>query len=267
MITSADNKQIKEVIKLNTNSRARRKAGLFVVEGRKMFMEAPMDRIDHIYVQRTFYEGEGREELLNKDSSLTEDSALVEIVDDKVFKLMSDTLTPQGILTLVKAKDYSLDDLFASGKKPLIMVLESLQDPGNFGTILRTGEGAGVTGIIVNNTTVDRFNPKTIRSTMGSVYRMPVYETDDIPKTLDELKKRGVKTYAAHLKGENEFYQEDYREATAFLIGNEGKGLSDEVSDAADILIRIPMEGEVESLNAGVAASLLMYESLRQRRL
>ena len=150
-------------------------------------------------------------------------------------------------------------------KAPFLMILEDLQDPGNMGTILRTAEGAGVTGIILSKNCVDLYNPKVIRSTMGSIYRMPVMQAD-LLEILPVLKENKIQTYAAHLKGKNWYHEEDYTEGTAFLIGNEGNGLSDELSDSADCLIKIPMEGKVESLNAAMAAGILMYETARQRR-
>ena len=152
------------------------------------------------------------------------------------------------------------------GERTHLLLLESVQDPGNLGTMVRTGEGAGITGVIMNRTTVDLFNPKTIRSTMGSIYRVPYVIADDFVATLQELKAKGVSLYAAHLKGEKQYDAFDYTEPTGFMIGNEGNGLSDEVADAADTYIRIPMEGQVESLNAAISASLLMYECNRQRR-
>ena len=145
------------------------------------------------------------------------------------------------------------------------MILESIQDPGNLGTIIRTGEGAGISGVIVNKETVDLYNPKTIRGTMGSIYRIPVIVAQDLVSVVKELQQRGVEVFAAHLKGTKDMYDMDFRGGCAFLIGNEGNGLSDELSDVADTYLRIPMEGEVESLNAGIAASLLMYETKRQR--
>ena len=177
---------------------------------------------------------------------------------------MSDTQTPQGILCLVKIPSYSLEDVLA-GENPLILVLEDLQDPGNVGTILRTGEGAGVTGVIMSRNTVDLFNPKTIRSTMGSVYRMPFFCAEDMGAVMDALSARRICTCAAHLRGERSYTQEDYRRPCAFLIGNEGNGLSDSLAGRADRLVRIPMAGKVESLNAAIASAVLMYEANRQR--
>lgn len=286
MITSSDNKQVKLVNKLNNKAKARQEASLFVVEGIKMFLEAPIDRIEHVYMEESFFNSDEGQDVLRRRrmnldakastrkevSQESDEGAFVDgdgrfdIVKDNVFSTMSDTVTPQGVITLVKIKENNLDDICKSdSKKPLIMILESIQDPGNLGTIFRTGEGAGVTGIIVNKTTVDRFNPKAIRATMGSIYRMPVYESENLSKTIDELKNRDIEVYAAHLRGNEAYTAMNYQGGTAFLIGNEGNGLTDEIADKADKYVLIPMEGQLESLNAGVAAALLMYEAKRQR--
>ena len=127
------------------------------------------------------------------------------------------------------------------------------------------GEGAGVTGVIMSPNTVDIYNPKTIRSTMGSIFRVPFIYVQDFGEAVSECQKSGVKVYAAHLDGNNTYLGEDYSTPTAFLIGNEGNGLTDDITKQADTLIRIPMEGEVESLNAAIACTILTYEAVRQR--
>ena len=139
-------------------------------------------------------------------------------------------------------------------------------DPGNLGTILRTAEGAGVDGVILSKESVDIYNPKTIRSTMGSVYRLPFLYVDSIESILPVLKKHHVHTYAAHLKGKNSYEQENYCGGTAFFIGNEGNGLTDKLTDKVQKKIKIPMCGKVESLNAAMASGLLVYEARRQRQ-
>ena len=147
-----------------------------------------------------------------------------------------------------------------------LLVLDNLQDPGNLGTILRTAEGAGVTGIIISKESVDIYNPKVIRSTMGSIYRVPFVYVEDLKEAIAKVKAHGIFTYAAHLDGKNSYDKEDYTKKTAFLIGNEGNGLRKEIADLADTWIRIPMQGQVESLNAAIATSVLMFETARQRR-
>lgn len=178
---------------------------------------------------------------------------------------MSDTAAPQGILCVMRQKKYALADLLAA-KNPLLMILEDIQDPGNLGTILRTGEGAGIGGVIMSRETADIYNPKTIRSTMGSIYRVPFVYVSSLEETSVQLKAAGIRLFAAHLKGKSWYDGEDYRKGSAFLIGNEGNGLREETAALADTYIKIPMEGRVESLNAAMASGILMYEAARQRR-
>lgn len=264
MITSTSNQQMKNLSALLKKSKERKTQGVFVAEGPKMCFEAPRELVKAVYVSESFLEDAGAESHLlaycNEGAHIP-----YEVVADSVFRGISDTQTPQGIMSVVQMPQYELQDLFA-GERTLLLVLESIQDPGNLGTMLRTGEGAGVTGVVMNRTTVDLFNPKTIRSTMGSLYRVPFFVADELTDTLLAIKKQGVRLYAAHLKGTMSYDEPDYCPPSAFLIGNEGNGLSDEIAGMADTYIRIPMQGQVESLNAAVSASLLMYECNRQRR-
>ena len=129
-----------------------------------------------------------------------------------------------------------------------------------------SGEGAGITGVVMSSDTADIYNPKVIRSTMGSVLRVPFVYASDLKEACEQMKKAGISLYAAHLKGMHNYDQEDYTKDTGFLIGNEAKGLTDEMAAVADTYIKIPMAGQVESLNAAVASSVLMFEAARQRR-
>ena len=267
MITSMSNSQIKHIQQLMKIAKARRESGLFVVEGIKMFREAPKERIHRVYASVSFLESKDNRTIL-EEKGFGPGSPEMEEVEDKIFRSLSDTVTPQGILCLVRQINTPLSSMLETedGQEPLLMILEDLQDPGNLGTILRTGEGAGVSGVILNKNCVDLYNPKVIRSTMGSVYRVPVLTVDSILDILPELKRQGVRTYAAHLQGAHFYDQENLGGKAAFFIGNEGNGLSDDLSGRADCLIKIPMMGQVESLNAAMAAGILMYEASRQRR-
>ena len=223
-----------------------------------MVREIPADAVKTLYVA---------ESMTDKFADICNQiPAEVEIVRDSVFQSMSDTNTPQGILAEVYQTATTEDDLFAGDAAPFLLIIERLQDPGNLGTIIRTAEGAGVTGIILSADTVDIYNPKVIRSTMGSVFRVPFFYTDDLEQTVLDLKARGIRVFAAHLAGKNNYEQEDYTGNTAFLIGNEGNGLTEKLSNMADTWVKIPMAGKVESLNAAIAASILMFETARQRR-
>lgn len=237
--------------------KARREHGLFVAEGRKMFMEAPPSWVERVFVSERIKDEDAP--LFGRASSFP-----YEVVSEGVFTKMSDTMTPQGVLTLLKTPAYTPEDL----KKPsgLYVVLENLQDPGNLGTILRAGEAAGLCGVFMTRGCVDITSPKVIRSTMGSIYRLPFMTVESVKETASLLRDWGVAMYAAHLKGERAYDEENYLSGTAFFIGNEGNGLTEEASREADTLIKIPMEGEAESLNAAVACAILTFEAARQRR-
>ena len=265
MISSTSNQKVKQTAALAKKAKYRTETGLFVVEGPKMTVELPDDRIQQIYVTEHFLE----EEKKKADSALYQKLKrlkCVETVTDEVLKAMSDTQTPQGILALAKQYHYELKDLFSQSGAAHFIILERLQDPGNLGTILRAGEAAGITGVIMDSQTADIYNPKVIRSTMGAVFRVPFVYVEDLKAALGQLKQHGVHLYAAHLKGQNSYDQEDYTESTGFLIGNEAQGLSDEIASLADTYVKIPMAGSVESLNAAIASSVLMFEAARQRR-
>ncbi|MGN0243661.1 MAG: TrmH family RNA methyltransferase [Lachnospiraceae bacterium] len=257
VISSAANAQIKNIRKLIKSRKERNAQGVFVVEGIRMFLEVPKDMLVSVYVTEEF----AREHA-------TELAGLgYDVVAPHVFESISDTKTPQGVLAVVKQPYYELktildDNHNAPNQKPCLLVLENVQDPGNLGTILRTAEGAGVTGIIMSENTVDIFNPKVIRSTMGAIFRVPFTYVKDLIETVNAFEH--ITTYAAHLDG-SDFYQEELTGGIAFFIGNEGNGLSEKITKCAHRKIRIPMCGQVESLNAAVATTVLVYEALRQR--
>ena len=261
MINSTSNKQVKRVVSLRSKAKARREEGMYVVEGLRMCRELNPEDVDALYVTENFAGDTDNRKWMGRFRP--------ETVSDVVMNVMADTQTPQGVLAVVRQKRYTMDDIVKpapDGRALAIMVLETIQDPGNLGTIIRAGEGAGITGIVMNHDTADIYNPKVIRSTMGSIFRMPFVYADDLQDACLLMKNRGVRLFAAHLKGMNNYDQEDYTDNVGFLIGNEANGLTEEATSLADCLVKIPMEGKVESLNAAIAASVLMFETARQRR-
>jgi TrmH family RNA methyltransferase len=260
MISSTSNPQIKNLIQLQTKPKERQEQKAFVVEGIKMFEEAKAGgHLMKAYISEKLYE---------EKISLQPDYFIgtsYEIVTEQVMKAASDTLSPQGILAIVRKQGYSIEELIHKDDINLVL-LEDIRDPGNLGTIIRTAEGAGVTGIILSQASVDLYNPKVIRSTMGAIYRMPIVYAEDFLETLRVIKAAGISVYAAHLQAALEYDRISYPAKTAILIGNEARGLSEEAAGLSTSNIIIPMEGKVESLNAGVAASILMYEIYRQKR-
>ncbi len=255
MITSMSNPTIKNVAKLIKQSKERRKQGTFIVEGVRMFSEIPEEKHVESFVTMDFYD---------KHRQMFEGISY-ELVADNVMESLSDTKTPQGVISIVKQLSYGIDEI-CGADVPLIIALENIQDPGNLGTIVRTAEGAGASGIIMSRDTADVYNPKVVRSTMGSIFRVPFLYVDDIAGCIKDLSGKGFNTYSAHLQGTS-FYDFNYMKPTVFVMGNEGNGLTDAVSGATDHKILIPMKGRVESLNVATASTVLMYEAMRQRSL
>ena len=283
----------KEIKELEKSRKARDAQGLFVVEGKKMFLEAPVESLVCVIAEKDF--SEANPKLLER---LPGGVPVIADVRAERFAGLSDTKTPQGILAVLKKPSikpkeilrrlseggrgvpdsgeplYNIEETLRPAlkagkpvrKAPLLLFLEDLQDPGNAGTILRTAEAAGVDAVFCTKNTVDYYHPKTIRSTMGSIFRVPQCVVEDVPDFFGTLRKAGIRSFAAHLRGKRAYDEEDYRGGSIFLIGNEGSGLSETAAAGADALIRIPMAGEVESLNAAMAAGILMFEASRQRR-
>lgn len=277
MITSASNEKVKHVAALQQKAKQRAEEGLFVLEGGRLFWEAPDSLIREVYVTEQFLGRAengaccGRSEAQHcaerkPDAGILEKLSRTgyELVSEQAFQKMSDTKTPQGILAVLEWQRYGREELF--GVSPLLLLLENIQDPGNLGTMLRTAEGAGVSGIILSPGCADIYQPKTVRSTMGSLFRVPFYRSAELDQEIRFLQQNDVTVYAAYLEGSECYDEASYLGGCAFLIGNEGNGLSREAAMAADARIRIPMAGKLESLNAGVSAAILLYEAARQRR-
>ena len=246
---------------LLSSAKERTASGCFAAEGWRMVSETPPDRIRLLLLSEHFAGSEAA-----KQSTLIRSipADRVFVVSDRVFDAISDTRTPQGIMAAVEKENRTPEDLLRADHA-LIIFLENLQDPGNLGTIVRTAECAGATGIIMSRGTADIYNPKTVRSTMGSLYRMPFAYTDDLPGVILRAKQQGLRVFAAHLEASELYTKKEYTGSCAFVIGNEGRGLTDAAAAAADEKVFIPMAGNAESLNAAVSAAILMYEAVRQR--
>ena len=256
MITSVSNPAVKDVVLWQTKAKARRESGFFVVEGLRLVREAPPEDVVRAYATEEFAASEEGAELCEILDA--------EFVSENVMARMSDTKTPQGILAVVRQKPGTLQKILEA-PGPLL-ILEHVQDPGNVGTLFRTAEAAGAAGILIDEETADPLQPKVVRGTMGAIFRLPFAVSEDLPAALLELKARGMTLYAAHLEGSREYDRVSYPPRAAFLLGNEGNGLSDAVTALADERIRIPMAGWTESLNVSTAGAVLLYEHFRQRR-
>lgn len=235
-------KKIREVRALCERQSARRKSGLFVTEGERICGEIPKEDIVSVYMSES-YRRQHQEERCDY------------LMKDAEFQKLADTKHPQGILAVVKQRSCRLEDVKDGA---LYIILETLQDPGNLGTVIRTAEAAGVSAVIMNKGCADIYSPKVVRSTMGSIFRVPFIYTEDLAGTVEELKNNSITVYAADVAGRN-IYEMEPASRRAYMIGNEGNGLTDEARRLADEIISIPMAGRVESLNAAVSAALLMY--------
>ena len=254
MITNLQGAQMKHVRDLLARSRSREESGEYVAEGLRMCREIAPEDLVSLYVSESFRKKFGPAEF-----------AQGELVSDSVMEKLSDTKSPQGVLAVARKPRWNREELFARECVSLLF-LEHVQDPGNLGTMIRCAEGAGIDGLIVSADSADVWNPKVVRATMGSLLRVPVIVVPDFSEALEEAKASGIRLFAAHLRGEMNYDQVRYPEKTGVLIGNEANGLTEEAAERCDCLVRIPMEGKVESLNAAIAASVFMYEIYRQKR-
>lgn len=261
-IISSQNPLIKEIKGLN-RKKNRWKNRLFIIEGIKIIEEAIINeiRIKNILFSDGFLESEEGnifyERVKNWDN--------VNKISESLFKSISDTENPQGIMAICEFNIRSLLDIDYL-KNPSILFLDAVQDPGNMGTIIRTADAFKIDGIILGEGCVDPYNLKVVRSTMGSIFRVPLYISSDSIKTIVELKNKGFDILATSLDG-RPIFDSDFNGKFIYVIGNEANGVDPRILDMADRCIKIPMPGNAESLNAGVAASIIMYEVMRSRNI
>ncbi len=261
-IQSSQNNTIKEIKALH-QKKHRDSQGMYFVEGIRFVSDAVDNGqvIIKAVISDKLESLNGGELLISKLSEVCSD---IYNVADKLFKEISDTQSPQGALAVLKKQTAEIGEALSEGKS--MVVLDSLQDPGNVGTIIRTADAAGVSAVLMTRGCVDVYSPKVLRSTMGSVFHIPIIEDLDIINTIQLLKSKGYKVIASHLHGQNNYYDEDLTCKSAIIVGNEANGISEETAALSDKLVRIPMPGRTESLNASVAASIMIYELVRQNR-
>ena len=249
LITSRENETIKMIKKMK-NKKYRNNC--FIIEGTKMLEEA----ID---------------ESANIQLIVICENAIIDLdiseyktieVTKKIFDELTDVVTPQGVLAIIKI-DNTESEINLS--QDYILALDGIQDPGNLGTIIRTADSANLKQIIVSKNTVDAYSSKVIRSTMGGIFRVKIIEVDDLNETLKSLQGNGFEIVTTSLATENSIYDVNYSKKVV-IIGNEANGVSKEIQDISNIKVKIPMLGKTESLNASVAAGIMIYEYVRQKR-
>lgn len=266
IITSENNPLIKDIKSLKIK-KYREQNRLFFIEGIKFIEEALTsdEDIKSIIISETVQKDGKIQGIIHKIKQKERKTRLYS-VPDNILKQLSDTETPQGIIAVVKMKNYDLVEIMNRNKKNnLFVILDAVQDPGNMGTIIRTADAADFDAIIATKGCVDFYNPKVLRSTMGSIFHIPVINANDLSQLITNLKSKSIKIYASHLNAQKYFYDLDMSKDTAIIIGNEANGISDQTASLADELIKIPMPGKAESLNASIAAGILIYETVRQR--
>ena len=259
--TEMTNERIKKVKKLR-EPKERAEKRLFLIEGVRLLEEAVKEEADIEEVLFTEKLGDSvrGSHIL---ASLRKMDIQTSQIPEKVMDALSETETPQGITAVVKQLNWGFKDM--TEERKTVVIACGLQDPGNLGTIIRTADAGGCGGVITTNNAVDAYNHKVIRATMGSIFRMPVVKVADRKDIISELKKAGYQIIATTAHSRSSYLDIDYTKPSALLIGQEGSGISEEWLESADFKAFIPMKEGVESLNAAVSASIMIYEAFRQR--
>jgi TrmH family RNA methyltransferase len=247
------NEKIRLVRTLLEKRKARRNEGRFVVEGPHLVEEAG-ELIDFVLYA----------ENLPIVAKLKEKVDCFKVSKEQ-FADISEVETPQWVLAVVSEKKYGIKDAL-KGANPLVIFCVEVQDPGNLGTIIRTADAVGATGVILSKGSVDLYNGKTVRSTMGSLFHLPVVHVDDAAETIGYLKERKVRVVATDMSAKKDYFSAEYKKPTVVLVGNEGAGLPKDILALADDTVKIPMPGKAESLNVGISTAVVLYEAMRQRK-
>ncbi|OAS15423.1 rRNA methyltransferase [Paenibacillus oryzisoli] len=257
-IMSVQNTRVKDWAQL-LERRGRDKQGKYIIEGYHVIEEALKAGAE---VEAILFLAE--KGIPSELAALAGDRAVEWIgVSAAVLAKCSDAQTPQGVVAIVRRPQVGMDELLA-GEHDLVVVLDGVQDPGNLGTIIRSADAVGAKAVVLGRGTVDLFNPKTIRSTMGSMYHLPIVEAD-LGALLPRARERGVRLVTTSLQAQGSCYDTDLRQPTWLIFGNEAKGVSPEVAAQSDVQVIIPMQGKAESLNVAMAATVLLFEAARQR--
>ncbi len=264
VISSATNPKIKFALNLQ-QKKYRDKHGLFMLEGVRNaeLAIASASEIQMCFVTEKAMQNDRAQSIVNQ---LEKTSCLVYTVPESIYHKISDTESPQGLMLVIKMMNTSLDELLPTeSKSPFYLVLDRLQDPGNIGTIIRTADAMGVSGILCLNKTCDIFSPKVVRSAMGSLFNVPIVTKLSEIELLRFVQKNSLKLYATALdKTAVSCWNADFTSGCVVILGNEANGICRELLDSADEKIYIPMAGNAESLNVANACSMIIYERCRQ---
>ena len=265
-ITSAQNQKIRTLLELQEKSKVRRKEGLFVVEGRRELLhciEAGYEPFT-LFICRDILSDRDLDEILGaiEENFCGMMCQIIEIPQYLYDKVAYRGGT-EGVIAEMRCKSLSLESLKLK-ESPLVVILESVEKPGNLGAVLRSADASGVDAVIVCDPLTDMYNPNLIRSSIGAIFTVPV-ATATSEETIAWLKAEGIKIYTAQLQDSEWYYDTDMKGGTAIVMGTEATGLTDVWRKAADAHIKIPMLGRLDSLNVSVSAAILMFEAVRQR--
>ncbi len=261
-ITSLQNPRVKNAVKLRRRSH-RDETGVLLIEGyRELKRAVDNGHIPHeLYYCPAMFQGENEPELIEQCRA---SGTVVFECDSDVFLKMAYRDRPEGLLAIADQISLKLQDL-RFGNNPLLLIAEHIEKPGNLGTILRSADAAGVDAVIVCDRCTDINNPNTVRASIGALFAMPVVDAAS-EEAVKWLVENGIQVVAATPHSERDYTEADYTGGTAILVGAEQYGLSDHWMNSADHLVRIPMLGQCDSLNVAAAATILLYEAVRQRR-
>ena len=262
LISSRSNKTVKYLKGLGL-ARNRQREGRFLIEGVRIIEEAIENPgcVERLIVTPQAASSDRQAALFE---TARERGIETMWVADRVIDYLSETKTSQGIMAQVRPVDFSIDDL-EQGQTPLIVVAHLLQDPGNLGTIVRVAEAAGAGGVVITPGTVDFFNPKALRATMGSIFRLPTYRADSLEEFLVHFREKGYQVVAAMVSGRKKYFEVNLMKPTILLLGQEAAGLPAEAYRLSDTKVSIPMATMIDSLNVASAAGIILYEAVRQK--
>lgn len=260
-VTGKENSIIKNLRALS-DPKHRKKEHAFLIEGVKMVEEALRDRagVRMVVAAPSLTQHHGRGVLKLAESR----SVDVLWISEKLLDSLSESKTPQPVMAVVEMKEHSEEGLLAN-PSGLIVIAHQLQDPGNLGTIIRTAEAVGAAGVVVTQNTVDPYNAKTVKASMGSILRLPVVRTEDVGTLIGKCREKGFQTAAMVLTGGKTHFELDLKKPTAVIVGQEGSGLPEELLKDIDHQVRIPMAEAIDSLNVATSAAVFLYEAMRQR--
>jgi TrmH family RNA methyltransferase len=258
-IHSIQNPTIKNILKLQDKSRERKKSGVFVIEGKREISLALKGNysIKTILFCKNVIPFEEIQDFINEQTEIIS-------VTKEVYQKIAYRDTTEGVIALVKIKDYTLENIKFNTPTPLILVAESLEKPGNIGALLRTADAANIDAVFIANPKTDLFNPNSIRSSVGCLFTNQI-ATGTSEEIIQFLQEKNIEIYATTLQNSNEYHKEDYTKATAIVVGTEATGLTDAFRKAATQNINIPMQGAIDSMNVSVAAAIVLFEAKRQR--